>query len=227
MDHLGRALEARNPRVWSASFTQQCNPKVICEVAWKLGWEGKTLDASSASRFLVVEAERRGRIFRELSEAGADLCGLEDFVCVRELGLSGFYLHCAADFEVVAAIDEPHCLMSVNAVLYRLSLAGVDVRTHFLSSPGLARGGHTMVMVNRGAWRVGDGSDKRKWPVFASRTDWGVTPSKGFARVNVVYERAGFTRDEWEDKYGGGGSARLNCRCFWVKKKRYPTVGHG
>ena len=118
VDHLGRVLEVRSPRVWIASFTQQCNPKDICEVALKLGWKGKTLDASSASRFLVAEAEHWGRVFRERSEAGSELCGLEDFVCVRGLGLSGFYLHCTADFEIVAALDETSCLMTVDAVLY-------------------------------------------------------------------------------------------------------------
>ena len=152
----------------------------------KLGWKGRTFDASSASKFLVAEAERRGRIFRERSEAGSDLCGLEDFICVRELGLSGFYLHCTADFEVVAAFDEPCYLMSVDAVLYQLSLAGVDVQTHFLSSPGLTNGGHTMVMVNGGAWRVSSEGDNSKWPVFASQADWGVTPSRGF--VDQLYD---------------------------------------
>ena len=92
----------------------------------------------------------------------------------------------------------------------------MDVRTHFLISPGLASGGHTMVMVNGGAWRISSEGDSGKWPVFASLVDWGVTPSRGFARVNVVYERAGFTRGEWEEKTGGDGSwhASLNCRCF-------------
>ena len=126
---------------------EQCNPKDICGVALLQGWKGKTLDASALSRFLVAEAEHRAVVFRERAEAGADLCGLEDFVCVRRLGLSGFYLHCTANFEIVATLDQPTCLMTVDAVLYLLALAGVDVRTHFLSSPGLQSGGHTMVMV--------------------------------------------------------------------------------
>ena len=112
---------------------EQCNPKDICGVALLQGWKGKTLDASALSRFLVAEAEHRAVVFRERAEAGADLCGLEDFVCVRRL---------------------------------LLALAGVDVRTHFLSSPGLQSGGHTMVMVNEGPWRISDEGGGGKWPVF-------------------------------------------------------------
>ena len=71
-------------------------------------------------------------------------------------------------------------------------------------------GGHTMVMVNEGPWRVSGEGDCGKWPYFASLADWGVAPSRGFARVNVVYERAGFTRGDWEVKYGGGQPSKAS-----------------
>ena len=50
----------------------------------------------------------------------------------------------------------------------------MDVRTHFLSSPGIERGGHTMVMVNEGQWRVSGGDGCVKWSCFDSLADWGV-----------------------------------------------------
>ena len=48
------------------------------------------MNASDVSKFLVAEAVRRAAVFRERAQAGADVSDLEDFVCVRGLGLSGF-----------------------------------------------------------------------------------------------------------------------------------------
>ena len=84
--------------------------------------KGETINASAVSKFLVAEAKHRAVIFRKHAEDGANVSDLEDFVCARGLGLSGFYVHSTADFEVVAVLDRPRCLMTVDAVLYRLTL---------------------------------------------------------------------------------------------------------
>ena len=128
------------------------------------------MNASATSKFLVAEDVHWAAIFRECAEAGADVGNLKDYVCLQGLGLSGFFLHSTSDFEIVVAFDRPQYLMTVDAVLYRLALAGVDVRTHFLSSPGIKRGGHTMVMVGEGPCRVSGEGGNGKWPCFATLT---------------------------------------------------------
>ena len=201
----GAGVEARSHKATLSSLIRLSvagRLSVVAQMAGATSLEAH--DDAASAEFILCESKRKSKLFCEsavlelqrrqaqtlTTECPAadtlclDLSDSADAIDLRELKLPPIWLHNCQDRVFYACMPTINALITVESALSRLQLAGIDITTHFLSTPELA--GNFVFM---GApWEVPHNTKFRKWPMFKSTKYSGFYPHEGVSRIGVIWK---------------------------------------